>query len=169
VWLATSPLLLAGVFAAHDLAYRLTGTPTGPAHDYLQHALQALLVLAVVGLLAAGLGRTVRMPCAWQLPVAALATFVAQEHAEQLVHTGELPWLLGSPAFLVGILLQLPFAFLARAIARRLLEVLGELPPRPARLPHALLEIGSPAIVEATRTIGPPLPGRGPPPLRDPR
>jgi hypothetical protein len=168
-WLAVSPVLLAGVLVAHWLAYRLTETPAGPTHEYLDHTPQALGVLTLVALLTVAIGGPLRIRPAWQLPLAALACFVVQEHVERLVHTGELPWILASPAFLAGMLLQVPVALLAWALARRLLEVLREPIVGPARLPHPLLAIAAPATFEARCIVGAPLPGRGPPPRRDPR
>jgi hypothetical protein len=168
VWLAVSPLVAVGVAASHTLAYRLTGTSTGPFHAYLDHAPQLLLVLVIAGLALGGLevlrlGGRLRLPAAWSFPVAALATFVVQEHLERLVHTGDLPWLLGSRAFLLGLLLQLPVALLAWALARRLLRGLVPARALPARLPrHLLAAVPAPAApvralaVAVTRGRGPP-------------
>lgn len=168
VWLAASPIIAAGVLSAHALAYRVTGTPAGPAHDYLDHVPQVLLVLAIVGLAASGLAGRLRMPPAWPFPCVAVATFVVQEHVERVAHTGELPWLLHSPAFLVGVLLQLPVALVAWALARRMLGALARPRVRARRLPRFLLRISEPA----TSDLEPVAPGprciRGPPLLLGP-
>ena len=85
MWLAISPVMAAGVLVAHALAYRLTGTAPGPFHAYLDHSPQLLLVLAVAGLAFGGLAARLRIPAASSFPVAALATFVVQEHGERFV------------------------------------------------------------------------------------
>jgi hypothetical protein len=162
-WLAVSPLVATGVLAGHALAYRLTGTPTGSLHEYLDHAPQVLFVLAVVGLAVVGLAARLPVPSTWPFPVAALATFVLQEHVERVAHDGQLPWLLGSPVFMVGLLLQVPFALVAWMLARCLLAPLAK--PMPTR-PHVAYQ-----LLRLTRLTSPdvrpvpaaPLPGRGPP------
>ncbi len=162
MWLAVSPIAVAGVLLAHALAYRLTGTPTAPLHAYLDHAPQVLAVAALVGI-AAGLTARRSAVAAWPFPAAALATFALQEHAERFLHTGQLPWLLGSPVFLVGLLLQVPVALLVWALARRLLRALAVAPMRRTRLPRHLLEV----LVPSTLAVrGAPMlahPARGPP------
>jgi hypothetical protein len=165
VWLVVSPIVAAGVLVAHALAYRLTGTPTGPLHDYLDHAPQVVLVAALVGL-AAGLAARRSSVDAWPFPVAALVTFATQEHAERFLHTGELPWLLDSPVFLVGLLLQAPVALVVWALARRLLRALVVLPARRPRLPRHLLDVLVPRALVVRSSPVRVLPGRGPPPLR---
>jgi hypothetical protein len=164
-WLAVSPVVAAGVFVAHSLAYRLTGTPSAPLHSYLAHAPQVLLVLALAGLVIAGLGARLDAPPARAFPLAALATFVIQEHVERIAHGGELALLVTSPAFLVGVALQLPVALVAWALARWLLVAagvrLGELATRPQYVlgvlaPHEL-------VVAFARVRIPP--GRAPPAL----
>jgi hypothetical protein len=124
-WLALAPFTAVGVLVGHALAYRLTGTPTGPTHDYLEHAPQVLALLMVV---AAGLtafaGRHPRR-APWQFALAAPLVFVLQEHLERLVHTGHIPLLLTSPTFLVGLVLQVPLALVVTAVARRLLEAVA--------------------------------------------
>ena len=166
MWLAVSPIVAAGVLVAHALAYRLTGTPTGSLHSYLDHAFQVLLVVAFVGLVIAGLASRRSTVAAWPFPVAALATFAAQEHVERLVHTGELPWLFESPVFLVGLLLQVPVALVVWALAHWLLGALTEIRLRRPRLPRLLLPVLAPSTVDVGGVPLRPLPGRGPPPLR---
>ena len=163
MWLAVSPLITAGVLVAHALAYRLTGTGAGPLHAYLDHSPQLLLVLAVAGLALGALAARLRSPAAWPFPVAALATFAVQEHVERLAHTGEVPWLLDSRVFLVGLLLQLPVAVLVWALARRLLGALAEPRVGRPRLPRILLLISLPRalLVPAVAAASPR--GRSPP------
>jgi hypothetical protein len=165
VWLAATPFLAAGVLVAHVCAYRVTGTPTGPAHAYLGHAPQVLAVLAVVAAALAAFTSRRRQPALWAFPLAGLGAFALQEHVEGLAHTGELPLVVTSPAFAVGLLLQFPFGLAAWLLARMLLSSLDETERRRPRLPRPLLVVVLPALPDVrTVPIGP-LPGRGPPPL----
>ncbi|MCS7007715.1 MAG: hypothetical protein NZL88_09205, partial [Gaiellaceae bacterium] len=61
-WLVASPLVAAGILLAHAAAYRLTGTPAEPAHAYLEHAPQALLLVAVLAVALGGLGARLEAP-----------------------------------------------------------------------------------------------------------
>jgi hypothetical protein len=163
-WLVLGPVVVAGVLVGHGLAYRITGTAEGPEHDYLTHVPQVLLVLVVVGLAGAGLGARTRLPETWQLPATGMATFVAQEHLERLAHTGTVPFLLATPAFLVGLLLQIPIALLAWVLTRSVVEALVPIRTqraRPRRI-AALLAVPEP-LAAVGAGIGAPLPGRGPP------
>jgi hypothetical protein len=157
-------MVLAGVLAGHELAYRITGTPEGTAHDYLSHAPQVVLVLVAIGLATARIGTRVRIPAAWQLPLAAVSTFVVQEHVERLVHTGSVPWLLTSPVFLVGLALQLPIALVARLVSRGVLGALaGPLRSRARRVPRPPGAVPTPVGTAVRSFAALPLPGRGPP------
>lgn len=164
-WLVVSPVVATGVLVAHALAYRLTSTPTDPFHEYLAHGPQVLLLLTLSGLALAGFGPRRDAPPAWVFPAVAVATFVAQEHVERLVHGGGVPILVTTPVFLVGLALQIPVALVAWALARRLLAVVAEERPRlplrsrlefdvlPARLDHvAASSLPSPL------SRGPPIP-----------
>jgi hypothetical protein len=163
VWLAVSPIILAGVLMAHALAYRVTGTSPGPTHDYLAHIPQLFVLLVLVGFVSTGLTARLQLPPTWPFPLVAIGTFVAQEHVERLVHTGELPWLLTSPVFIVGVVLQLPVALVAWALARRLLGVLVKLALRRPRVSYGLIPIVAPVTVEAVPVAITRRPGRGPP------
>lgn len=165
MWLAVSPLMATGVLAAHALAYKLTDTSPGPLHGYLDHGPQLLLVMAVASMALGGLASRLRVPAAWPFPVVALATFVVQEHVERFAHGGELPWLLDSRVFLVGLLLQLPVALLAWAVAHRLLVALAEPRALRPRVPRILLELVAPqaGVMPAVAVATPR--GRGPPRL----
>lgn len=134
-WTLTLPLVGASVLVGHALAYRLTGAAAGSMHDYLGHAPQVLALLAVVGLL--GLAIDQRGERVATMPFAGLgvAVFAAQEHLERVAHTGDLPLLLTDPAFLVGLVLQVPVGLVAVWIARRLAAVLGGAPSQTARPP----------------------------------
>jgi hypothetical protein len=123
------PVLAAGVLVSHALAYRLTASPTDRFHAYLEHAPQVLLVLALCGIVLGGFGRRREAPAAYAFPLIAVTTFAVQEHLERLVHEGTVPFLLTSPAFVVGLVLQVPVALGASALARWLLAVASDAPP----------------------------------------
>ncbi len=163
VWLAVSPLIAGGVLVAHALAYRVTGTPTGSVHAYLDHAPQVLVVLAVASLAFAGLGARLRLPAAWPFPAAALATFVAQEHLERLAHTGQIQWLPDASTLVVGVLLQLPVALLVWVLARRLLAALAEPEMQRRTLPRLSFELAAPFASLVPGTVVFRARGRAPP------
>ena len=164
-WALVTPVAAAGILVAHALAYAVTGTEPGALHAYLAHAPQVLAILATFGLVGLalqerGLGRG----SLWSAAVLAPLGFACQEHLERLVHTGELPWLLTTPAFLVGLALQVPVALLCVVLARRVAGSLSG--PRvrwPARLGEAWLPLTArpvaiPRIVCIVHATG-----RGPP------
>jgi hypothetical protein len=124
-WALVTPIAAAGLLVTHALAYRLTGTSLGRTHDYLDHAPQVVLILASLGLLGLALQERSlsRASLWWFAPLAPLG-FVAQEHVERLAHTGELPWLLTTPAFLVGLVLQLPVVLTCALVVRRVVGTL---------------------------------------------
>lgn len=165
-WLLVTPLAAAGILAAHALAYAVTGTAEGPEHGYLAHAPQVLGVLATLGLLVLAVqDRSLRPRSAWWFAPVAPLGFVCQEHLERLAHTGAFPWLLTTPAFLVGLALQLPVALACAFVVRRVTGTLESgcrrvMPPAPDAgwLPLP----GAPA--RAVSTVYTPRPsGRGPP------
>ena len=162
-WLVLSPVVAAGVLVAHALAYRLTSMPTDPFHEYLAHAPQVFLLLTLSGLALAGFGPRRDAPRAWIFPVVAGATFVVQEHVERLVHGGGVPILVTTPAFLVGLALQVPFALVAWALARRLLAVVAEDRSRQSLRPRLEFDV-PPARLDNVAAIALPSPlSRGPP------
>jgi hypothetical protein len=165
-WLVVSPVLAAGVLIAHTLAYRLTGTPTDAFHAYLAHVPQILLLVALAGLGLGGLGSRVDAPRPVFFAAVAVTTFAAQEHLERLVHGGGIPMLLTTPAFVVGVLLQIPAALVAWALARWLLSAVGESRLRrssPPRSTCELVPVAAGALSARSELRLPP--GRGPPPL----
>jgi hypothetical protein len=165
VWLLVSPVVAAGVLTAHWLAYRLTSTPTDPFHGYLEHAPQVLLLLAFAGVILTAVTRRVHTPPSRAFPLVALATFVLQEHLERLVHGGGVPFLLASPAFVLGLALQIPVALVAWALARWLLAAMHEGRRRtPPRVRVTLLQVIEPVSVLAAIDVVT-RPGRGPPGL----
>jgi len=136
-WTLVIPLAAAGILVAHAAAYRLTGTPTGPLHAYLDHAPQIVAVLATIGLVGLAVQqRSVGSRSIGAFALAAPAGFACQEHVERLIHTGEVPWLLTTPSFLVGLALQVPVALLCVLVARRVVGTLASV--RPMRRPPAV-------------------------------
>jgi hypothetical protein len=111
-WLVSIPFMAAGCLAAHSLAYHLVSNPQ-ERHGYLAFAPLVLGLfggLAIVG--AARRGRTHSPVFFALLPPLA---FVVQEHVERLQFVAT------EPAFLVGLMLQLPFALAALVAARAFL------------------------------------------------
>ena len=87
-------------------------------------AAAALIVLAlaarVLGAWSSPRTRLAAMPFACLAP----AIFVLQEHLEQAFASGAVPYAVAlEPTFLPGLLLQLPFALVAYALARALLRL----------------------------------------------
>jgi hypothetical protein len=164
------PVLAAGVLVSHALAYRLTGTPTDRFHAYLEHAPQVLLVLALCGIVLGGFGRRRKAPAAYVFPLVAMTTFGVQEHLERLVHGGTVPFLLTSPAFVVGLLLQVPVALGAWVLGSWLLRVTADAaPPRLALRPRFDLPLVAAPAAAFGSTKPPSARGRGPPLLLRPR
>jgi len=166
-WGLVTPVAAAGILVAHALAYRLTGTAPGPVHGYLEHGPQVLAILATIGLVGLAfqersLGR--RSP--WAFALVGPLGFVAQEHVERLAHTGEVPWLLTTPTFLLGLALQVPIALLFVFAARRLAGSLAVAHrPRSIARGEAWLPLSEcpqlhPRVVRHARPTG-----RGPPPV----
>jgi len=166
VWLAVAPFGAGGVLVAHTLAYRLTSTPDGGVHDYFDHTPQVLALLALVALaFTAVAGKNMR-PSIWPFPLAGVTAFVLQEHLERLVHSGHVPWLLTTPAFLVGLVLQVPAAILAALFARRLLQAAaGATCTRPPQVRHVSLVVRVPSFLPLPPSVFPPGLARGPPAL----
>lgn len=162
-WLVVSPVIAAGVLVAHALAYRLTSTPTDPFHEYLAHAPQVLLLLALSGVTLAGFGPRRDAPPAWIFPLVGVATFVGQEHVERIVHGGGVPILVTTPVFLVGLTLQLPVALVAWFLARRLLAAAERAQAHPS-LRSRLVFMLLPVELDHVAAIALPSPhSRGPP------
>jgi hypothetical protein len=162
-WTITLPLTAAGVLCAHSLAYTALGQPLGGTHAYLEHAPQLIAVLVSVALAALVFETRGATRPAWPFAAFALAAFAAQEHAERLVHTGNLPWLATRPVFLLGLALQVPFALAAWLAARALLRVRTAAPLRPPALPaltFALPSAAPPPVAGPARVLpavrGPP-------------
>jgi hypothetical protein len=138
-WLLTLPLTAGGLFLAHELSYRAVEPHThdraalleATGHGYFEHvplaaAFGASLLLVGITLTVAS---AVRRAAAVRLriwPFAALPplAFAVQEHSERMVHTGDLSFATAlEPTFVLGLLLQAPFALAAFLLARALLAV----------------------------------------------
>ncbi len=167
VWALVTPVCVVGILGAHALAYALTGTEPGPIHAYLGHVPQVVAVLATIGLVVLALQQrdVGRRSCAGFALVAPLG-FACQEHVERLAHTGDLPWLLTTPSFLVGLALQVPVALVCVAVVRRAAGSLNGV--RPVSRPRRVAELWLPlsdrpleitTVVRAARATGraPPL------------
>jgi predicted Co/Zn/Cd cation transporter (cation efflux family) len=165
-----SPVLAAGVLVAHALAYRITGTPTERFHAYLGHAPQILLLLTLSGIVLGGLGRRGAAPAAHVFPLVAVTTFALQEHLERILHGGAFPVLVTSPAFVVGLLLQVPAALIAWFVSRWLIAASGEAVSlrRALRANFDLRLVVAPAAALGS-TEPPGARGRGPPLVLRPR
>ena len=161
------PVVASGTFAAHAAAYRLLGAPSEGVHGYLAHVPQLLALLTLPALLAAAVAGRSRTPKAWPFAVAALSTFVLQEHLERLAHTGHVPFLLDRPVFLLGLALQLPFALVAWLGARWLLRVAQGPGARGLpRVPGLLLPLPEPSgIAPRPSAVRSPASPRAPPRL----
>jgi hypothetical protein len=132
-WTLVAPLLALATLAGHQAGYRIAVPDAAARTDALAHdghgyfaylplitgALVALAVLALASRARGGGRSTLPLGLAAALPPAG---FVAQETLERLLgaHHAGVVAMLGEPAFLVGLALQLPFAVLALLLARRL-------------------------------------------------
>jgi hypothetical protein len=131
----TAPIALAGITAAHAIANTLFGSPEGPGELFaagtsglvpLAAALALLLLLLGLAGRVAGVRWSAVRGRAGTLPFACLSpvVFIALEVVEGLLHRGVVPWHdAPEPTFLVGLLLQLPFALAGYLTARALLRV----------------------------------------------
>ena len=188
VWLVSVPLAVLGSQVAHELAYRLV-TPgaeerahalSASGHAYLTYApilLAVCSVLVVLGLagelahLLNGGGDGSKRPSPAVFASLAPAIFAFQEHFERVFHDGAFPWdEVVRPTFVVGLLLQAPFALAAYLVARGVLgavrslaRLLGLQPRRvgervAARAPARPFVPGPPALALGYGSRGPPPP-----------
>ena len=163
LWPLVLTLSAAGVLVGHDLAYRLAGVGSDGLHGYLAHAPQLLVALSLPALLVALAGGRTQAPPAWAFGLLGAGGFAAMEHLERLGHGA--PWLLTSPLFLLGLVLQLPFALAAWWIARKLLALeppAWRRPARRSRLTFGLVQAAAGPTAAPVRVRPRP---RGPPAL----
>lgn len=137
-WTVVVPMMLAGVIAAHSLAYSLVYPEAEvrwqvlalTGHGYLGYTPVALGIIGAVvliGLLSAvadsARGRRPRPVPAWGFALLPLIGFTVQEFTERWLAGSTFPWwMVLQPTFRVGLLLQLPFGLLAYLAARLLLR-----------------------------------------------
>jgi hypothetical protein len=142
-WLLSFTLMAAGAVTAHALAYRLVAPAhhmdssmhAETNHGYISHLdaclaiCGAIAILALVASLVSRLrrGHLPRAPL-WLFAVVPPAGFAVQEHLEHVLATGALPATAAlDGAFIVGVVLQLPFAIAAYLAARALLALASAL------------------------------------------
>lgn len=136
-WLVTVPIALVGIEAAHTLANAAFGAPEKTGEIFASAASGAELVpiFAAFAFAIVLLGLGSRVAGRWWLPTSARAlalpfaclpplAFVLLELFEALFHRGHVPvGLTVEPAFLAGLVLQLPFALTGYLVARLLLRL----------------------------------------------
>jgi hypothetical protein len=174
-WLLSLPLMAAGCLAAHSAAYRLVEhTAAEPSHGYLAMAPLVLAIAVALGVVAA-LRSVLAEQSAAGVPPYLFAllpplAFTLQEHLERALPGGggALETAL-EPAFLLGLLLQAPFALCALLAARGLLRVAEAagtlLSPRPPRTLRPPLVRPPAFALDAPRlsALASPQSGRAPP------
>jgi hypothetical protein len=166
-WRLTLPLVAAGALSAHVLAYALVSSDhhsRSTAHAALMHwRICVALCLALAFIAAAGYavdsvgGRGGRGAPVWAFALLPPAGFVIQEQLEHLLQHGGLSYTLAlEPVFLLGLLLQVPFAaaayFVARAlvtVAVTLIRALGRARPRLSPTPLRFRVTPEPAVALA--------------------
>lgn len=158
-WIASLGLTAAAGVVAHTVAYRLAA-PSGhhqhflerTGHGYLAHwrlclaVCLAVVLVALAAYAAEGFRRRRRaMPPVWLFGLLPPLGFAVQEHLERLLHAGSFPFAaVVEPVFLVGLVLQLPFALAAFLAARLLLTVADALAGRWRR--RASVALSAPAL-----------------------
>lgn len=133
-------LMVAGGLVVHELAYRIVAAQTHPTHHgapatdvhgylgYLPMCIAVCGAVVLVGLIALVLSR-LRSPVQitpplWLFGVVPPFGFAVQEHLERLAATGAFPYAAAlETTFVVGIVLQLPFAVAAYVAARALIAL----------------------------------------------
>lgn len=129
----------AGSLAAHVMAYLLVAPGAaerqhlleGTGHGYMQHQSDLFAVLIAVASVAlfavvalSRRGSRLSAPPSWPFALMPLLGFPVQEHAERWLHTGAFPQdAASSRLFVLGLVLQLPFALVGWLAARWLFAV----------------------------------------------
>ena len=186
-WLLDFALTVAGWISAHEVAYRLVlPHPHGPGsemaharHAYLAYAsLLVVLCLLVAVLCTAAFVVRPHAPLGPSRGLLLLFVlcppigFVLQEVTESLLSSGVLSAeAVREPTFLVGVILQVPFALAALVVARLLFafaRVLARTVEGPHRPRLVALDLPVPRVVDGWRPRLPALAfgygERGPPP-----
>lgn len=189
-YLVTAPLVVLGVFMAHQASYiavaghdQAAQLLASTGHGYMSHAptgfaaIGAVLAIALVfdAICAIRQNASVVALPLWPFAVAGPAAFFVQEHVERYLATGHVPWAASLEAtFILGLFLQAPAAALTYAVARRLVESARHLAGAIARrlsdyvrtAPPAAAPFSSRRIPPTTRTTRArrhTAPGRAPP------
>jgi len=177
------PILVVGLFAGHELGYRLAlPNPEERAHMlgqsghgyflYAPYAVATLVAIAVVGLslrVRAAISSRPRPTRSWAFALLPPLGFVLLEAGERLRH-GELALAtITAPEVLAGLAFQLPFALAALLVARllaRLADAVGvalrPLPPPSLRSRFVAL-VPAGADLPRVRVVALPYGERGPP------
>jgi hypothetical protein len=182
-WLLTAPILVVGLFAGHELGYRLALTnpeargealeETGHSYfayvPYLAASLAAVAILALGLRVRAALGGRDRATHSWSFAVLPPLSFVLLEASER-VRQGDLALeTLLAPEVLFGLALQLPFAVAALLVARALLKLadaVGAALRRPSEWrprPSLLTRVPTGAVLPRLRVSALAYGARGPP------
>jgi hypothetical protein len=153
------------VLVGHAIAYGLTGEEAGSLHEYLAHGPQIAAILATVGLASLAVQqRSDRLTGPFPYAALGVAGFTAQEHLERVAHSGDVPWLLGQPTFLVGLALQLPAALACVWLARTVLRAgTGGRAGRPPAVSSATVPLTSAPVISRPGLVPVRPQGRGPP------
>src|SRR5262245_20500147 len=140
-WLLAVPLMVAGSVAAHSLTYLVVAARTAPEGDaeaservssaHSGYLVLFMGVLAATALVAAAArspaGRHRRgglEPYPWMFFLLPPLAFGLQELSERALHAEAFPFHAAlEPRFLLGLLLQVPFALLALFLGRAFLRV----------------------------------------------
>src|SRR5262245_12700091 len=163
-WILTLPVVAAGVLLGHALAYRITGAPLGPTHDYLEHGPQLVLVLLLVGAVGAAVQqRSVGQGSVVPYALVAGTAFACQEHLERVAH-GHPTLLAADPTFLVGLALQAPVVLACILVARWVGRAAAAgAPSRPPLVSGLRFTIPAIPVHVPEPTRAPPRRGRDPP------
>ncbi|MGH3031519.1 MAG: hypothetical protein ACRDNE_12305 [Gaiellaceae bacterium] len=169
-WLLGLPLLAVGWLSAHALAYELVPVEEH-GHGYLAQApLFLTLCAATLGVALASriAGRRGRGLPRWLAGALPLVGFAVQEHLERGLAVGAVPWGTAlEPVFLLGLVLQLPFAVAALLVARALTALADAVAARPAARPRFPLRVAparpAPAELAAAPVLARGWAGRAPP------
>jgi hypothetical protein len=137
-WITSLGLLGAGWVTAHVLSYVLFVphaergemlARTGHGYFRPSDLIVLSILIALAGALAVVLGGSPgRAPSPYLLGSIPPIGFIVQEHVERTVSGGAFPMhLVTEPRFLLGLVLQLPFALLALLLSRLLVSAAGGL------------------------------------------
>lgn len=143
LWPIVLLLATAGILTGHDLSYRLAGVDAGGFHAYLTHAPQ-LLVAVLVPAVLVSLSTSASAPPPALFALLGAGGFTLMEHVERALHGG-VPWLLTTPVFLLGLLLQLPFGLAAWWLARTLSRLSLRRARSPRLVPRFWIGLAAPA------------------------